>query len=95
MGIKIPPDWPEIDDTKHYKINVDAFQGGGPPLTCAQDFAGNLTCCIPGLTLNGWIDGGNECTDGGEACLFSGFSAQRLKTISGPYDTPMECLAAI
>ena len=93
MGIKVPPEWPEIDDTKTYKVTVDGFQGGGPPNDCSMNFVAQVTCCKLGNLLNAYIDNDLECIGGNECCVISGFTAQRIKAIEGPYDTFVLCQA--
>lgn len=92
MGTTIPDEFPEIDDTKTYKVTVDAFQDAGPETDCNQNFVAQVTCCKAGNLLNNFIDNDFACTAGVELCVVSGFTAQRIKAIVGPYDTWQECI---
>ncbi|NVM23410.1 MAG: hypothetical protein HWN68_16705 [Desulfobacterales bacterium] len=93
MGEPTPDDWPEILDDKWYCVTVDAFQDVGPFDDCRQDFSAQLTCCRQGVHINNWINNELECIGGFELCVFTGFSAQRLLDLKGPYDTQALCNA--
>lgn len=91
MGITIPDDFPELDPTKWYKVTVQAYQGGGPPYDCTMDFLDNFSDCKTGFAIQNWIDLTPECFAGNELVVVTGFSAQRLKNIEGPFDTEAAC----
>ncbi len=95
MGIDLPEDWPELEPLLFYKVGVDLYDFNPVVPGCATVHQGLLHCCLPGGVISAWIDAGFECINGLELCVAGGFTAQRLKTIEGPFDDQPACQAAI
>lgn len=95
MGTPVPPDMPVLEDDKIYRVGVDWYQDVTPATGCDQKYQGREQCCWDGGTIKAWRDGGGECVAGDELCMITGFSAQRLVFIHGPYDDIGACLADI
>jgi len=87
MGNDIPPDLPPLEPDKWYCVNIDAYQGGGPPYNCSMNFVVNFNCVQDGEWIQDYIDMGGECVGGWELCAFTGYSAQKIGSWTGPYDT--------
>jgi len=91
MGSIVPPTWPTLIDDKWYCCTLECYQGGGPPYDCTQNYVGQATCCQTGAIIKGWQNAGLECAGGWELCVFSGYTAQRLIGVVGPYDNFGSC----
>jgi len=90
MGNPLPPDWPEIEDTKWYCCYLDCYNLDD----CAGPLQGSTCCCTTGAQILSWINGNNECDAGWELCPFSGYTAQRLIDVKGPYTLRQDCVDA-
>lgn len=93
MGEELPDEWPDVDPVKFYCCTVDAFVGGDPLTGCDRPYWASIRCCVFGAILAAWIAGDNECVDGQELCVTGVWTAQRLMSIIGPYDTLNLCRA--
>lgn len=95
MGTPVPFILPGFEDDKWYNCHLDCFGVGEGPHTCEDDFIGSVECCKTGLSINTWLNDGCGCKSDPpvwyELCLFTGFSAQRLLHVHGPYDTRGDC----
>jgi len=90
MGNEIPPDWPDIDDAKWYKVTVNKYFAPPPAGTCADPFVGRESCCERGDDIKAWIANGWECHAFHPLCGL--VPALHLIGVAGPYDTFAECL---
>lgn len=89
MGVKIPPDWPEIDDNKFYNVLNDNYAWDpGQSDSCKGPHFLRFTCCVPGWFLNWWIDNDFDCQQGNTICLLGGLNECRLVNIDGPFTDP-------
>lgn len=95
MGEELDPEWPEIEPEKYYKATIAGYQDVTPKTGCDQELVGVISCCPSGAVLNQWINFGLECEDGWELCPFTGYTAQRLLGVAGPYDTFQACMLDI
>ena len=89
------PDW-DVDDIipdKWYCLSMDSFQDGSGKTGCDQTFVDTKTCCQLGAAITAWLDADLECVRGRELCIFTGYTAQKLKNMKGPYDSQAECFA--
>lgn len=93
MGTPVPPDMPELEDDKIYRVGVDWYQDTTEKTRCDQKYQGRIECCKSGAFINAWKAAGFECTSGFEMCMITGYSAQRLVFCHGPYDTLEACQA--
>lgn len=92
MGTEVPEESPEYEDDKFYLCSVDAYQDVGPATDCSQTFVMRQRCCQQGNILNAWIQADVECQAGWELCVVSGWTAQRLVAVHGPYDDRDACM---
>lgn len=93
MGTPVPDEWPELEDAKFYLVYLDAFQDVGPDNDCTQDYQLRQRCCTTGQHIKAWLAVGWECLSPHELCVVSGFTAQRLLNVHGPYDNLADCQA--
>jgi len=93
MGDPVPSTWPDLDPAKFYQVHADIYDDGIPVGNCTKPFAGRTFCCPTGNVINGWYAAGGDCTPDHEICLGSGFSAQRIVSIIGPFDLFGDCMA--
>lgn len=92
MGTPVPIEQPEIDVTKHYCITVDWFDDWYGATDCTQEYGGTTHCCVTGSNLKYYIENGYECTKYLEICMATGYSAQRITCIEGPFDSHADCV---
>ena len=85
MGTPIPE---PLEDDKFYCITVRAHQGYMGDCTDPYVVA---KCCREGWYINDWGDFGAECQNWWELCIVSGYTAQEVLSIAGPFDTLEEC----
>jgi len=88
MGHPPPPTPPVINEDLYYDVSVLAYQDilpgcEGEPM--------ETHCCILGWYIIFFVDLG-ECLNGNEVCMFSGYSAQKIVDIAGPFGTLQECI---
>jgi len=93
MGEPNPPIWPIIEDDKFYHCVMDAYGGIAPPHGCEAWYMGEMHCCQPGFWINNFINTDSECHSPVELCMCTGSTAQRIKSLIGPFDTLGECVA--
>ncbi len=93
MGTPVPADWPEIENDKVYMVTVDWYQDASGKTGCDQEYQGEHKCCEPGIGIFVFLAFELECKRGSELCTITGFSAQRLISVFGPYDNMGACLA--
>jgi hypothetical protein len=79
-----------LDPGMFFYVEVFAFQN---PLPGCEGTAYYLDCCYRGDLLNYWAEN-RQCDNGWEACVFTGYSAQRLIGVQGPYSSMRECFDA-
>lgn len=92
MGETTPGTWPELIPDKWYKCTVNCYWADFPAESCSGGYIDNSSCCLLGADINAWFTANWECKSGFELCLFTGFSAQRLVDIQGPFDTHAACV---
>lgn len=95
MGTPVPKDWPVLEAEKFYLVTLDAFQDAGPLTGCDQTFVTRVSCCKSAALIQAWIDAGCRCLAGCELCVVTGFTAQRIICIQGPYDDYDTCVLDI
>lgn len=86
MGEDTPTEWPEIIRDKWYKCTVNCYWADWPVEACTGDYIDDCTCCLLGADIEDWLAFPLECSSIFELCLFTGFSAQRLINLEGPFD---------
>ncbi len=91
MGTPVPDTMPELIDEKFYCSVVDAFFDLTEKTGCQQELVARIQCCNTGGTIKWWKLHGYECQDGQELVDYTGFTAQRLVAVHGPYDSAEEC----
>lgn len=87
MGHKLPPEPPVLLDEKWYYISAAAFAHILPG--CIGDPT-PVGCCKEGSELIAYLKD-PQCVNGAEICIYTGYTAQRVYNISGPYDSWDEC----
>jgi len=98
MGEKIPEElpispWPPfLDPYLLYCITVNAYQEPGKS-GCNGAFE-TVRCCQYGSIINDFETYGLWCINGIEICTYTGYSAQELVNVIGPYLTEEECWIA-
>lgn len=97
MGTPVPLESPDLENDKFYRVYVDPYQDLTPATGCDQEALGRWSCCKQGVFIQLWLDGGWECSvildPFMELCMRTGFSAQRLVAIHGPYNLLEDCIA--
>jgi len=87
MGRPIPPLPPTLVDEAWYCVTVSAYQH--PSLPGCEGEPHPVKCCKTGAMIKAFHE--YECINGIELCTFSGYSAQKVRGIDGPYNTAEEC----
>lgn len=95
MGEPSPTEWPELIADKWYKCTVNCYWGDHPVNTCSGAYIDNCTCCRLGADIDAYLKIPVECRSGSELCMFTGFSAQRVINVEGPYDDFDACVLDI
>ena len=85
MGNKIPDEEPIILPDEIYKVTVRCHQDMTPVEDCSQTYVDTVSCCVSGQDIITFIYGGYECKAGYELCTFSGYTAQHVIDIKGPF----------
>lgn len=75
----------DIDDTKWYVCECQAFDNGNGVTGCNRPYVGTDHDIVTGAHLKAWVCGDLDCTDGWTLIWFWG-TAQRLLKAFGPYD---------
>lgn len=91
MGTPVPDEYPELEDGKFYRCGVDCYQDETPATDCSQAYLISAQCCLTGARIKAWLAGGGECAFDDELMFVTGFSAQRLVFVHGPYDDIGPC----
>jgi len=91
MGTLVTSEWPELEMDQYYIVFVDAYQDMGPANDCTQDFGMRQCCCRSGGEIQWWLDHNRECQSPFEICTVSGYTAQRIVALHGPYATYEAC----
>jgi len=86
MGSGIPP---PLEFNKYYCITVRWYQS--PEGGCKGVPNGIEKCCRPGWMIFEWGEYDLECQNYWELCIWTGYSAQMLLNVEGPYDDEFIC----
>lgn len=92
MGIDIPGEFPELDDTKWYKVTWDYWFNTESADRCGDVYEGNCTNCREGFYIREWLEAGKTCKWVFWECFFLTKRAHRIIDIQGPFDTEQNCL---
>jgi len=87
-----PTDPYDYDPGKWYDCNMDIFNSLYEPSECDKDYYDYRVECVPGITLINYYLAGGDCVLGNEIISCGGTSCQRVKRITGPFDTLIDCL---
>jgi len=87
MGISVPDQKPEVVENKWYVAQVFAYQGSPSETPCHPDYEYTTAGIITGTVVNAFWANGGECIIGNELVPWSGYSAQKVDSLKGPFDT--------
>lgn len=91
MGTPIPKNWPELEDSKWYKVTEDSYQGVPGVHSCQGGHRSRDSCCRQGDVIKAHFALGNECKWFAFLCIAGSPNPKRVICLQGPYDTEAAC----
>jgi len=91
MGHDPPSTPPTIHDDLWYAVYVYAYQDVQPGCVGTQF---EESCCVQGWRIISFMLD-EVCVNGYEICVFSGFTAQQIHNIAGPFNTRDACFESL
>ena len=92
MGDTLPPDWPELNPIKFYKVTCAIFSPGPAADLCVNQTDEKQNCYL-GIEVEGYLALGRECHQGDDCCGLDFGDTFKIINIEGPYDNFGACMA--